>query len=276
LQGHAEHQKRVVGTGVAALKTVYAMITTNCNLNCPHCDIKTDNVDDWNAEAFISQLDANDHNIIFGGEPSLHVDRVEEAAPYCDSISTNLLYLPDHLLKLYNEKLDVATSWNVKRFTPAQYEQWLKNIQRLKRKPLLLITITPDLMNDSSFIDRVQEDFSLIFDSVSFEQLHDGAKTQEYYDAVDSWLCSLYEEWENRKIPLYCNTFHSPWYFNCDNTYTLYPNGSMKYGCPEYQKAEVPESCYSCTMAKTCRPCKLQCHCTAPKKLLTKLGICNL
>ena len=64
------------------MRTVYAMVTTNCNLGCPHCDIKNDNADNWVAEAFINQLNAADHNIIFGGEPSLYMDRVKTIAPY--------------------------------------------------------------------------------------------------------------------------------------------------------------------------------------------------
>ncbi len=184
------------------MRTVYTMVTTNCNLDCPHCDIKTDNVDNWAAEAFINQLNAEDYNIIFGGEPSLHMDRVKMISPYCYSISTNLLYLPKELIELCDEKLNVATSWNVSRFTPAQYELWLKNVQKLKYKPLLLVTLTPDLLADDSFLDRVQEDFAPLFDSINFEQLHDPTKTQDYYDKVDEWLCTLYRNWTQKSIDM--------------------------------------------------------------------------
>ena len=257
------------------MRTVYAMVTTNCNLDCPHCDIKTDNADKWNAETFISQLNVKDHNIIFGGEPSLHMDRVEKVAPYCDSISTNLLYLPQKLIELCDERLSVATSWNVSRFTPAQYELWLKNVQKLKYKPLLLVTLTPDLLADETFLNRVQEDFAPLFDSISFEQLHDSTKTQEYYDKVDEWLCTLYRGWTQKSIDLICNNFYGAPFYDCDNTYTLRPDGSMKYGCPQYDGAKVPMGCYTCEKAGTCRPCKLQSYCTAPKKLLQMIEEVN-
>lgn len=250
------------------MKTVYAMITTSRNLNCSHCDIKSNQPDNWNEERFLRQLDSGEHNILFGGEPSLYIDRVMKAVAYCDSISTNLLYLPKELLQLYNDSLKVATSWNVSRFSDIQYETWLKNVRALKRKPLLLITLTPDLLKDDTFIDRVQEDFVSSFSFVSFEQLHDPSKTQSYYDEVDEWLCSLYREWKDRDIKLDSNIFDGQWYFDCDDTYTLYPDGTMKYGCPEYQHTNIPIECYHCEYVSSCRPCRLQSCCTAPHKLI--------
>ena len=84
------------------IKTIYLMITTNCNLNCPHCDIKTNGKDNWDKEAILNKLSSKDHNIIFGGEPSLYIDRIISVSDYCSSISTNLLYLPEKLLNLYD------------------------------------------------------------------------------------------------------------------------------------------------------------------------------
>lgn len=246
---------------------LYAMLTRHCNLSCPHCDVKNDSDDGWNKEAFLSELNSFDGYVnIFGGEPSLYVDRLKAAAPYARGVSTNLLNLTKDVKQIY-DLLDIATSWNVQRFTDEQYHQWIRNVESLNRKPALLITLTPDLTADTSYFDFFKAELDGRFSDIRFEQLLDPSKNERYYEHVDDWLCKLYKFWQkNMKTP--CPTFESDWYFNCDGTYTLYPDGHMKYGCPEAVKVYVPEKCYSCHLAAHCRPCPLQRHCTRPKRLM--------
>lgn len=254
-------------------KTIYLMITTNCNLDCPHCDIKTSEKDNWNKEAVLSRLSNKDHNVIFGGEPSLYIDRVISVADYCSSISTNLLYLPKKLLDLYNERLNVATSWNVNRFNHEQYEIWLNNVQRLKYKPLLLVTLTPDLLKDDTFVQRISNDFIGNFSALQFEQLHDPSKDQSFYDAVDKWLVSIYREIKKRSLIYLFPQFqkNATWKFDCSQTYTMYPDGSINYGCPEYTRTHILSRCYRCEFASVCQPCRLQSCCTGPNRLFEEI-----
>lgn len=252
---------------------LYAIITNNCNLDCPHCDIKNDDTDNWKEEYFLKILkDFQGNKIIFGGEPTLHIDRIKAVMPYCNSISTNLLTLNHELLEIYNNHLAVATSWNPSRFSVKQYQQWLENVKQLKNKPTLLITLTPDLIVDEKYFQTFFRDFNEHFEMINFEQLLDPSKDEKYYAAVDEWLCRLYSFWKKNMTVPSAIFENKHWQFHCDNTFTLYPDGKMKYGCPEFQQCYVPNECYNCKAVHKCRPCKLQRLCTMPKKLMKLLN----
>lgn len=254
------------------MKVLYATVTRNCNLSCPHCDIKRDTSDNYNETLFLENVQKDyDHKVIFGGEPSLHIDRIQKIAPYCDSISTNLLFLDKDLINIYNS-LSVATSWNPLRFTDSQYNQWIDNIKRLKNKPSLLITLTLDLLVYKDLRRLLQEEFDGLFEDIVFEQLLDPNKSQAYYEEVDRWLCDLYDFWKhNMKTP--SSTFtRSSWYYDCSDTWTMEPNGKIHYGCPQYTVTTgVISECYSCAKVNECRPCMLQTKCTRPSQLMEKI-----
>lgn len=256
------------------MRVLYAMVTRHCNLSCAHCDIRTDADDGWNEEAFLRALKAFDgRRILFGGEPSVCIDRTKLVAPYCDSVSTNLLQATDEFLSVI-QNLGVATSWTPGRFTKEQERAWLENVQRLHEKPTLLVTLTPDLvMNPGtgrfmSLLRRYGDSFS----DVTLEQLEDATKPQEYYDYVDDWLCWLYKETEGQRHLFPQFQKGSKWIYDCSKTYTLLPTGELRYGCPQYKRTEIVAACYSCPIAEKCQPCRLQKKCTGPQKLLQLIG----
>lgn len=250
------------------MKTIYIMATKNCNLSCSHCDIRCNSLDDWNNALVLEQLKNNSggHNIIFGGEPALHPNRIKMLAPYSESISTNLTILNKELIEIY-ATLNVATSWNVSRFTNSQYELWLSNIKKLRHKPALLVTLTPDLISSTKYFTFFKNEFDGLFEYINFEQLLDSSKNDSYYNQVDLWLCELYQFWKNNiKTP--CSTFQKKWHFDCSNTYTILPNGSIKYGCPQFIGQQPSSKCYICSLVAECKPCMLQRECTRPNNLL--------
>lgn len=256
------------------MKTLYAMVTRHCNLSCAHCDIRTDTDDGWNEEAFLSVLKAFDgRRILFGGEPSVCMERTKLVVPYCESISTNLLQVTDEFLSTI-QNLGVATSWTPARFTKEQERTWLENVQRFYEKPTLLVTLTPDLvMNPGterflSLLKRHGDDFS----GITLEQLEDATKPQEYYDYVDDWLCWLYRKIEEQRHLFPQFQTGSKWMYDCSQTYTLFPTGELRYGCPQYRKTEIVKACFSCPMAGVCQPCRLQKNCTGPRKLMHLIG----
>ena len=256
------------------MKTLYAMITRNCNLTCPHCDIRTNAADSFNPELFYERLKEFDgHKIIFGGEPSLYVDRIKMAVKYCDSISTNLLHLTDELIEIYQD-LGIATSWNPARFSPQEYKTWIANVKKLSNnKPMLLITLTPDLLTYKNFKQLILNEFEGLFESIVFEQLIDKTKDQSFYSAVDEWLCDLHDFWiHNISTP--CYPFErTDWQFDCAENWTMLPNGLMRYGCPNYPNnyQGILSDCYHCEYVSICRPCQLQKQCSCPKQLMKKI-----
>lgn len=259
------------------MKTLYAMVTRNCNLSCPHCDIKVSGPDDFNHDIFFDRLiNFEGHKVIFGGEPSLFPERIKEMAPYCDSISTNLLHFTDELFEIY-KNLGIATSWNPARFpTSKEYQTWLSNVKRLKdNKPMLLITLTPDLLSYKNFKKLLKDEFDGHFDSIVFEQLIDHTKDQSFYDAVDLWLCDLHDFWiNNMTTPCYPFERQNGWQFECSENWTMLPDGTMRYGCPNFPKnyQGIRPDCYQCEYVSECRPCQLQKHCSCPKQLMEKLN----
>lgn len=250
------------------MNILYAMITRHCNLHCRHCNIHSEENDNYNEEKFVNTIkDFNGKVILFGGEPSLHENRVAKVAQYADSISTNLLDISDNFISLC-DTLNVATSWNPFRFTWEQEKKWRSNIKRLNAKPTLLITLTPDLIMDESYFRYFRKYFDGLFYDIIFEQLISSDTNEEYFTEVDSWLIKLKRYWD-----IYMKTYSSTlerkdWIFDCSRVKTLYPDGTTKNGCPQYKGMNVVNKCYSCDYADICRPCINQKLCTCPKQLL--------
>ena len=261
------------------MKIIYAMITTNCNLNCPHCDIKRNQEENYDPDLFLKNLKEWDgYRILFGGEPSIVQIRAQKALPFCDSISTNLVNTPPNLFYAIKEQhIPIATSWNPQRFTKNQYHAWLMHIEELSKTNEItcLITLTSDLIEADgtkqfyAMLSRAKDSFSYI----QFEQLHDPSKDQSFYDAVDKWLVSIYRKVKRKSLIHLFPQFqkNTVWKFDCSQTYTMYPDGSIHYGCPEYTTTHVLSKCYQCDHVSVCQPCRLQSCCTRPNRLFEEI-----
>lgn len=257
-------------------KCIYALITTNCNLSCPHCDIKN-NLDGYNEELFINTLDSLDCEIIlFGGEITVHQDRLfdivnrDNIFNKVTSATTNLIILNDELLSLYKKIGRIATSWNPNRFNENEYNIWKHNLDILEDQDInisILITLTYDLFDIpiDTFLDIVKEWNENSIHGIKFEYLVDEDLTSEYYDIADEWLCKIYEKWDFKFPMINANQINN-YYYDCSNKYTLWPNGNLEHGCPHHLKPTIPDECYSCDRAHICKPCQLQHHCSYPKK----------
>lgn len=258
------------------MKILYAKLTNDCNLSCRHCNILGN--EHYNESIFFKQIQNFDGRIIaFGGEPSLYRDRLIKLlrTEKISSIVTNLLILDKELLYYY-KRIKVATSWNPARFTPEQYQLWLENIKLLESYNIecsILITLTEDLikMDINQFMEIIKC-WSKIYYSISeirFEQLIDASKSQYFYDKVDNWLCRLYKLWNIYDIHIINKItdeiFH--WDRNCNQIYTLEPNGVIYRQCPHKMPCIIREECLSCKYNHICRPCILQSQCSFPKKL---------
>lgn len=256
-------------------RRLYALLTTQCNLTCPHCDVKTQD-DNYDEEKFMKQLsDFNGNIVIMGGEPSLYEDRLEKAVTSQLalgkhlSLTTNLIKLNDHLIELYKKIPGFGTSWNAGRFTPEQYKIWLSNLGRLKEhhmKISALVTLDHDLIKISpeDFLKTVHEWDPDVMVGVKFEQLVAHDNSPEWFESVDEWFSHLYTVWDSPISII--NTTYGGWYFDCTGTYTLYPDGRIKVGCMHESSFMVPKECYTCEYAAKCKPCIKQKYCSYPKK----------
>jgi sulfatase maturation enzyme AslB (radical SAM superfamily) len=258
-------------------KTLYAVVTNHCNLSCRHCNIK-DSADSYDEDKFLSRIKEYDGDItLFGGEPTLYKERLMKvlSTNKITSISTNLINLDDDLIKQYKD-IYVATSWNHSRFIDAQYQIWLRNLKTLEAHGItcmVLITLTDDLINSNinDFINMVKlwaKEYKAI-DSIMFEQLIDNDKTEDFYRLVDEWLCRIYKLWKENDIEIENSILYKlgNWKHDCTQISTLYPDGSTVQGCPHRSRIYVPSKCLTCSAVSKCRPCRLQQHCTYPKKL---------
>ena len=142
------------------MRTLYAVPWYTCNLNCPHCHVSHRDIP-VNYGKFINELravDGYDYVVLFGGEPTLEWNKCKEIllTGKINSMSTNLTVFPSTFIK--SEFIDVlraanvnniATSWNLKRFTPALADIWYENLALLCKlgvDVLVMITLTRDLV----------------------------------------------------------------------------------------------------------------------------------
>src|SRR5574344_965196 len=132
-------------------KRMYAMLTNQCNLSCPHCDVKR-NYDGFNEEAFLKEFMKFDGLIVlFGGEATLHKDRFLKMVSLgkANSVATNLTTdINDDMIAAL-KKVFIGTSWNPHRFNDREYKKWLSNLKLLEHNNIdcrVLITLTDDLL----------------------------------------------------------------------------------------------------------------------------------
>lgn len=255
---------------------LFAKVTNDCNLSCPHCDIL--NEKKFHEEKFFDKIQQFDGEIMaFGGEPSLYKDRLLKLLSYekVKYITTNLILLYDEYIPFY-QNLKVATSWNLNRFTQYQYQQWLSNLEKLYENNIsciVLITMTEDLVNYEinnfmKFIMHWDRCYPAI-EAVAFEYVINPNTTSNFFDQCDSWLVQVDQLWNKYQIHIInkitYDIFH--WDKDCSNIYTLEPNGDMRRSCPHANKFIVREECLSCKYSEICSPCRLQQYCAFPKKL---------
>lgn len=269
------------------MKLLYAIPTHQCNLRCPHCTIYGHD-EKYDHDKFMSALNAFDGDVIlFGGEPTLYRDRLfnivnDNPSGSIGGISTNLLTLDPELISLFQTKIGhVATSWNKTRFNLLQYKLWLANVHELANaglKPLVLITLTHDLINEpaSSFIKTMSGWNPDDIAEIQFEHYISPKNTAEYYRNVDSWLCDFCINRDPRfNIEIINNA--PKWHHNCDEVYTLEPDGTLINKCPNalYTSIAVPNKCITCDKSNECRPCMLHHHCSRPNwlfELIEEIG----
>lgn len=259
------------------MKKVYAEVTTECNLHCPHCTIHNQH-DGYNEEAFMKQLEQFDGEIIlFGGEPTLYKDRLlhvygsnPNITKKIASITTNMMKLDPDILEVLKKIKYIGTSWNPNRFTPEEYNIWKSNVDSLHDSGLdvlVMITLTEDLfeIDPDTFLAMVRTWDPKVITAIRFEYLVADGLTKDYYDRADLWQTDVYESW-NAEIPMDVSNLDH-WYFDCSETYTLHPNGELVRGCPNHKTIDVPPECYTCERMGICRPCMLHSHCSFPKML---------
>lgn len=260
------------------MKKVYALVTTNCNLSCKHCDIKNGE-EIFNQNAFMSYLkDFDGEIILFGGEPTIFQDRLFDIVysnPIIQrkivSISTNLMIVNDRLITLFQIIGGICTSWNPNRFTNEEYQTWLDNINTIDKmsdlKLTVLITLTDDLLNMDidKFLSIISKWNGNVIQSIRFEHYIDPNLDEEYFNRADEWLCQVYKKWNSIIMLDNVNSIDN-WYYDCGETYTLYPNGKVKRGCPHNSTVCIPVECYTCERSAECKPCQLQRFCSYPKK----------
>lgn len=267
---------------------LYALITTHCNLSCSYCDVKNC-AEQFNRDEFINQLNNFDGRIIlFGGEPTLYPDRLidiylsnPEINRKISSISTNLIYLDDKILSILQLVHYVCTSWNPSRFNENEYKKWLDNINLIsERTPnislRILVTMTDDLLKLSSdeFNNIINNWNSNIIKDIRFEHYIGDESDEEYFTKCDEWLCEIYKSWNSPIRMSNINEINN-WYFDCSDVYTLYPDGTIKKGCPHSSNISVPLKCYECDRSDICKPCQLQRYCSYPYKFAQLVNSIN-
>lgn len=269
-----------------AYKILYAMPWVKCNLNCPHCEIHTRDYNDNLADFMITfnQMLSKqrwDEVVFFGGEPFIYPNLAKELikTKLFTTVSTNLIAYTSELGKaMYNSGIkSIATSWNKSRFTKLQYDLWLKNLRAAtcdeSLRVLVLITLTKDLIEDTSWE---------ILNALKDMERAGGSYVEflfEYYIGdedltaqSDAWLAEFHKRYKgNLNNLLEARLNH--YVCDCDETYTVYPNGASSKGCPQYSSnnARVLTDCLSCDKAGACRPCPLLKGCSYPHKLAKEL-----
>lgn len=266
------------------MKIIYVLPTTNCNLHCPHCDIRTKE-DNFDEKMFYKALKENDGNelVMFGGEPTLYRSRLKKSLNIASftSISTNLLNLDDELIRLYKHyDLSIATSWNLNRFDNNQYNIWINHLNLLSENELnciIMITMTEDLVeyNIDKFIDMLSQwDNIKSIKEIKFEYLIDNNSKNDLHLKCDEWLCRLDDNW-NFHFTNFIKENLNNWNYYCNNVYTLLPNGKMIKGCPHNANITFADECLDCQLVNICKPCRLQSRCSFPKKLYEKVKQCK-
>ena len=265
------------------MKTIYALLTENCNLSCRYCDVKQQyGEEEWREDSFFSSLDKfKDENIVlFGGEPTLYKSRLFKALDLYKnaSISTNLIFTDQEVLDRISDRY-IATTFRL--LEKPLMDKWVNNIKYLvnekNAKDKLLILITLDWFMLAYLSGNV--DFEKVIDSfiidnkikLKFEQLVGIDADEKYFEIYDRTLYKLLKnhiDEEERYVNIQeLKNFKK----DCSEVYTLYPNGKIVHGCPHKANIIPCSECLSCDKKDDCQPCRLQHYCSFPKTTYNKL-----
>ena len=266
------------------ISTLYAVPWFDCNLTCPHCNVRK-TTSEFNIDKFkevLSTVDA-EHVVLFGGEPTLvwaHFISILETGKV-NSISTNMVVYPytfvhSSLIPVLKEhNLSIATSWNKTRFNDVQFTQWLMNLKELTSANIdvtVLITLTQDLLAGplSDVLNVLGKMERAGVKKFLYEPCIGSGECNK---KADKWLCKFHDEYKGGMTNLLEEKLDS-WFCNCDDVYTLLPTGELRKGCPDSFEVEKQfcSDCLNCDKVDKCRPCILQKTCSYPKKLAEKLG----
>lgn len=267
---------------------LYAVPWYNCNLSCPHCHVKNRKVEQ-NYNKFFNTLLQNSDNYfvtLFGGEPTLYYPKFEQIISNCnvDSVSTNLVALTpedtQNLLAplLYQHDVDVATSWNDKRFkNESQEKLWFNNVKILCNENvdvLVLITLTQSLL-EGEIRDVLHKLDMMEGVGVSKFLFEPYIGSNECNKLADEWLCKFHDMYKGNMWNLLAHRMMTGYNCNCDDIFTLEPDGKIRRGCPDslITTPTFCDECMTCKRNMECRPCKLQKTCSFPKEYARRLGI---
>lgn len=269
------------------VNTVYLIPTRNCNLSCPHCDIKQKciNEDFDNFYKKLNNIECN-NCILFGGEPLLLKENQLTklfSTGKIRSMSSNLILLNKSKINLLKDyRIDVATSWNQNRFLNKETEQkWFDNVKKLLENNIyvtILITLTDDLINTKERYNRFFDvlallsslmdidKYSLYFNGIRFEPYVQSNK--KLIEEMDDLMVEIYRNKEFKFRNCLAEDYKDFGNIhNCNEIYTLDQHGSLIKSCPHKIKDTLIEECLSCKYSSVCKPCKKQKVCTFFEKL---------
>ena len=96
----------------------------------------------------------------------------------------------------------------------------------------------------------------------------------ECNEKADEWLCMFHDNYTGGMTNLIEEKLDN-WNCDCNEIYTLEPDGEIRKGCPDslvLKEKTYCNDCLTCDKVDRCRPCMLQKTCSYPKKLSEKLG----
>lgn len=271
------------------IKELYICFDFRCNLNCPHCTLKSipqhyefDKI--FQTLQYIHNINKDFTINLFGGEPMLLKDEnLKLFEPILLKhpliISTNLLQLTPYKLELMKYAEDINTSWNPQRFTDEQYIKWLNNIDELNKNNIsysVMVTLTQDLINmqPKDFYNKILSWNNCR--NIDLKQMIGDLNID--FKKVDKWLCELYNVWKDKPKNLLFNEIQQIidgkriWKNYCKTYFTLMPNGQLKDGCPYYEYEPKKDFCLICEYYPICQGgCNIQDKCTFPKQLYERM-----
>ena len=295
------------------------VITTNqCQMKCPFCytsfvkdftdKTPIDSIDPKMVSDFVNKRGGFDLLIFHGGEPLLVPDTILEIMKNIESKDVHFTIQSNLAFKSLSKKqmevicsIDAGygTSYSVDRFlpTPQLEEYWIENVRYLNSMGIpntIIVTITEDQVFKQSpvalkkYLDSIGYDYILI-ERPQFP-LEEMRKNKEKYELlyaqIDRYMEECYKLFPRNKCNLYDQVHYSLWRHHvlyctdCSKfTYTLYPDGKLKHGCPALEKINIQDphrntKCLQCDLFQFCLgDCEcMNVVCTFPKRMFRTIA----